>query len=653
MLLSVVIVNYNVKHFLAQCLNSAQKALQQIDSEVFVVDNNSVDGSTAFIREKFPWVKLIASTENLGFSRGNNLAIRQATGEYILLLNPDTVVEEDTFHKTLAYLAANPDVGALGVRMINGEGKFLPESKRSLPTPWVAFYKIFGLTKLFPDSKRFGKYHLTYLSENQTHDVEVLSGAFMMLRKTVLDSVGLLDEDYFMYGEDIDLSYRILKSGHRVVYFADTRIIHYKGESTKKGSLNYVIIFYQAMLIFARKHFSGGKQSVFLAIIQLAVFLRAALAVFRRLASTFGLAIVDFSIFFFITLAIKNLWEKFVHLPNGIPYPPMFSTVVAPLYAFIFTILMFVAGAYRRPHRLRSIVTGILLGFISIATLSFLFPNINFSRGIVFFTSIGAFLGSCLLRMLDSYVHLGMPFFTDNVHRKIVIVGDATETKRVLQMLHQEIKYPADVIGWVHPEAQIVQEVEWLGNLSQLAEICRFYNLDDIIFCHKSLTAQQIIEWMQILATTGVSYKIVPADGNYLIGPNVILTGGYSHETFHLNIHSISLQKKIFDLLVGLILTCMFPLIFWVFRSPATAFRQLWLALVGRFHIVSFTNPNNPKLPKLKPGLLTPASVSASKNLTQQEMDTLDLEYALHYSLGLDLRIFIKGFRRIGERPGL
>ena len=200
MKLSIVIVNYNVKHFLEQCLHAVKKACINIDSEVFVVDNNSVDGSTGMIIQKFPWVKLIANKKNFGFSKANNQAILKATGEYVLLLNPDTVVEEDTFQKVLAFMDANPDAGGLGVRMIDGKGNFLPESKRGLPTPWVAFSKIFGLSSLFPKSKKFGKYHLSYLSENEIHEVDVLSGAFMLMRKETIDKVGMLDEEYFMYG---------------------------------------------------------------------------------------------------------------------------------------------------------------------------------------------------------------------------------------------------------------------------------------------------------------------------------------------------------------------------------------------------------------------------------------------------------------------
>ncbi|NTV84731.1 MAG: glycosyltransferase family 2 protein, partial [Bacteroidales bacterium] len=219
MKLSVVIVNYNVIHFLEQCLSSVRRASENLEVEVFVVDNNSVDGSVKMVREKFPEVILIDNKDNTGFSKANNQAIRLSKGEYVLLLNPDTVVEDDTFSRIIAFMDAHPDAGGLGVKMIDGKGNFLPESKRGLPTPTVAFYKIFGLSAFFPKSKVFGKYHLGYLDENQTNPVDILSGAFMLLRKSVLDKIGLLDETFFMYGEDIDLSYRILKAGYQNYYF--------------------------------------------------------------------------------------------------------------------------------------------------------------------------------------------------------------------------------------------------------------------------------------------------------------------------------------------------------------------------------------------------------------------------------------------------
>ncbi|MEZ4937615.1 MAG: glycosyltransferase family 2 protein, partial [Crocinitomicaceae bacterium] len=273
--ISIVIVNYNVEHFLEQCLNSVFSALKKVDGEVWVVDNNSIDGSMAMVKAKFPQVRLIENKENVGFSKANNQAIRESQGKYVLLLNPDTVVEEDTFEKVVQFMNEHPDAGGLGVNMIDGKGNFLPESKRGLPTPSVAFYKIFGLSRLFPRSKKFGKYHLGYLSKEETHEIEILSGAFMLMRKEALDKVGLLDESFFMYGEDIDLSWRIILGGYKNYYYPGTRIIHYKGESTKKTSVNYVFVFYKAMIIFAKKHFSQKNARTFSFLINMAIYFRA------------------------------------------------------------------------------------------------------------------------------------------------------------------------------------------------------------------------------------------------------------------------------------------------------------------------------------------------------------------------------------------
>lgn len=279
--LSVIIVNYNVKYFLEQCLYSVRTAAAGLNVEVFVVDNNSTDGSQEMLREKFPEIQLIENRENKGFSRANNQAIKISKGRYVLLLNPDTVVQEDTFQKCVAFMDDHLEGGGLGVTMVDGGGNFLPESKRGLPTPAVAFYKIFGLSSLFPKSKKFGKYHLKYLDKNQTHEVEILAGAFMMIRKETIDKVGMLDEDFFMYGEDIDWSYRIVLGGYKNYYFSETRIIHYKGESTKKSSVNYVFVFYRAMIIFAKKHFHKNWKW-FCFFINIAIWLRAALAIVSR-----------------------------------------------------------------------------------------------------------------------------------------------------------------------------------------------------------------------------------------------------------------------------------------------------------------------------------------------------------------------------------
>ena len=278
--LSIVIVNYNVCGFLEQCLLSLADAVKEIPHEIFVVDNASTDGSDTYIPRRFPQVKYIYNTENVGFARANNQAMALSSGRYVLLLNPDTVVGESVLSEACRFLDDHPDAGALGVKMLDGDGRFLPESKRGFPSPWVSFCKIFGLAKIFPRSPRFGRYHLRYLNENEINRVDVLSGAFMLLRRSTLDRCGLLDEQFFMYGEDIDLSYRMTLTG-RHNYYLPLRIIHYKGESTKTESLRYVRIFYQAMLIFLRKHYPHYKFFAQFSI-RLAIYLRASAAAVRR-----------------------------------------------------------------------------------------------------------------------------------------------------------------------------------------------------------------------------------------------------------------------------------------------------------------------------------------------------------------------------------
>ena len=267
MKLSIVIVSYNVCSYLEQCLQSVQTALEGIDGEVFVVDNHSDDDSVEVVRNRYPWVRLIANRENLGFARANNIAITQSEGEYVLLLNPDTVVEPDTLREVLLFMDEHPKAGGAGVMMHQEDGTKAPESRRALPTPWVACLKMLGFTK---------RYYMSHLSWNEPARIEVISGAFCLLRRKAIDEIGLLDEDFFMYGEDIDLSYRLLKGGWEN-WYVPASIIHYKGRSTRKTDYRYVHVFYQAMLIFFRKHYS--HLSIFYTLpIKAAIYFRASVA---------------------------------------------------------------------------------------------------------------------------------------------------------------------------------------------------------------------------------------------------------------------------------------------------------------------------------------------------------------------------------------
>jgi len=490
-----------------QCLQSVQKAITGIEAEVFVVDNASSDGSVEMVKEKFQWINIIANTENVGFSCANNQAIKLAKGEFVLLLNPDTLVEEDTFTKCIDFMYQTPDTGALGVKMINGNGEFLPESKRALPIPSVAFYKIFGLSKLFPRSKIFGSYHLTYLDNNKTQSVEVLSGAFMFIRKKVLDDIGLLDETFFMYGEDIDLSYRIIKAGYKNYYLPDTRIIHYKGESTKKGTINYVVVFYKAMQLFAKKHFTNKKSFLLTWIFNLAIWLRASLAIGKRLATSLLLPFLDIALIYGGMILLAFYWQTQVLYYRNSHFPDYYFYFVIPCYIAIWIISIAINKGYNKPYSTFKTNRGIIFGTIVIFLIYALLPEtIRFSRAV---TIMGAVWTAIVMNVVRYLLHLfklkGYKYVNPQ-KRKILIIGNFPETEKVAMIaqianLKPEIIYSSQDISSSEIKTQIKK-----------------HKINELIFCSKDVSIKNIISHLTELKNCSVSYKIAPKNEQILIG---------------------------------------------------------------------------------------------------------------------------------------
>lgn len=515
--LSVIIVNYNVKFFLEQCLYSVSNAVNGIDAEVFVVDNNSVDGSSAMVRHKFPRVQIIENSDNVGFAKANNQAIRMAKGEYILLLNPDTVVEENTFQKCISFMNDHPEAGALGPKMIDGKGQFLPESKRGLPTPEVAFYKIFGLTKLFPRSKRFGKYYLGHTRADKIQEVEVLTGAFMFIRKTVFEKAGLLDEEYFMYGEDIDFSHRIFKAGYKLFYFPETTIIHYKGESAKRGSLNYVVIFYKAMEIFARKHFTSQRYKAYSWFIHTAIYIRAILSILKRGFVRIVPVIADSLLSFLGIYAITVVWARF-HFKNPDYYSGDILFGVVPVFIVLFVVVNFFAGGYKPPFNLLKVLKGLLYGFIVVLMVYALLPaHLRFSRAIIVFGILWMCVSFFLVRLVLS---ASSRVYRLELKRKrrMAIVGYEKECERIRELLVLS-GVEATYIVHVFPENEIPSEY-YSGTLSQLTEIIRIHAIDEVVFSARDITSETIIQNMKLLQHTRVDFKIASPESASLIGSN-------------------------------------------------------------------------------------------------------------------------------------
>ncbi|MDP3180928.1 MAG: glycosyltransferase, partial [Bacteroidota bacterium] len=521
MKLTIIIVNYNVKYFLEQCLHSVYKAAEKVIAEIIVVDNDSVDGSCQMIEDRFPDVKLISNKTNLGFSKANNQAIRISSGEYILLLNPDTVVEEDSFLKIVRFMDDTPDAGGLGVKMIDGKGRFLPESKRGLPTPEVAFWKMFGFSKLFPHSRYFSRYHLGYLSNDEIHEVDVLAGAFMLLRRKTLEKVGLLDEDYFMYGEDIDLSYRITLGGYKNYYFPETTIIHYKGESTKKGSVNYVKVFYNAMIIFAGKHFSKGNARRYAILINLAIYIRALISLGGQFLKSFILPALDALMIYLGFALLLPYWEAY-KFERGY-YPPEYLHVAVPIYILIWITCIWLNGGYRKSIRFSRIFKGLLWGTIAILVFySLVDESLRYSRALLLLGSAWAFVALPAYRYLLSTIRFTGLELESGKQKRIAVVADQKESIRIAELIICS-GMNIETVGYVSPSDSVHHQF-YLGNMHQLPEIIRINRIDELIFSSEDIPSQEIIRIMLELNNLNIDYKIAPPESLSIIGSNSIST---------------------------------------------------------------------------------------------------------------------------------
>lgn len=653
MKLSVVIVNYNVKYFLEQCLHSVEAAIKGIDAEVFVVDNNSVDGSVEMVREKFHDVKLIANTVNTGFSVANNQAIKVASGEYILLLNPDTVVELDTFSKSVEFMDAHPDAGGLGIKMVDGSGRFLPESKRGLPTPAVAFYKIFGLSALFPKSRIFGQYHLGYLDNEKTHVVDVLAGAYMMLRRETLEKTGLLDETFFMYGEDIDLSYRITKSGYKNYYFPGARIIHYKGESTKKSSINYVFVFYNAMVIFARKHFSQKNARLFSFLIHIAIYLRAGISILHRLLNKVLLPLADAAVIYSGSLLIVDYWESNVTYTFGGHYPPQFLFGLLPGYVLIWLFSVLLAGGYDKPLSLRKIFTGIFAGTIAILVFYALLPaGFRFSRAIIILSGIWGIASVTGIRLLLHFAGFRSYRLGLNPNRRFAIIGNKDESERVADILRKGL-VNAGFIGLVNTENSKNNTEGFIGSLPNISDIINIYKIDEVIFCAKDIPASQIIDTMSQLSKLQVEFKIVPPESLSIIGSNSISTTG---DLYVIEINSITRvnnlrNKRLLDVVLSFLLMAFSPLLFIFMKRPHGFIWNILRVLSGNRTWVGYSKFSAPQnLPPVRKGILNPTDALNFNIPDTETAIRLNMLYARDYRLSSDINIILKGFRNLGRK---
>lgn len=557
--LSIVIVNYNVKEFLSQCLDSIYQSKTDYSFEVIVVDNQSSDSGEAEILRQFPQVRWINNSENLGFGKANNVGFQAAKGTYTLILNPDTVLRSDTLEKSINYLKSHPEVGGLGIQGIDGSGQFLPESKRALPTPLVALWKISGLSALFPTSKTFAKYHLGHLSKDENHEVDILVGCYMMVPTKLLLEVGGFDPRYFMYGEDIDLSYELQKTGKKNVYFAESKIIHYKGESTKRGSLNYVRMFYQAMILFAQKQFSGGAAWAYKSLIYLGIYLRAALAVVARIARSAFAPVLDAAVLYFLLDSVKTYWELNHRFINGGSYPDIYTYNVQGAYVLLWVFGLWVSGTYFKGAQPKNIVRSMLVTTLIIGFGYGLLPEeLRFSRALLV---LGALVGTASLIVYRALIAAvtGQRLFSNEQRQPRVMFYGSKDNLSALEKILNE--------SGVRPSFLWFQEPLENQSFEQLEALVKLHRINELVVDCSSSSYDELIAITEALGTQ-TSVKSLLPERAFIIGSNSSLSQGLTYKkALQITDANYLRQRRVYEIGLTLLLVLTLPISFLIAQT--------------------------------------------------------------------------------------
>lgn len=649
MKVSVIIVNYNVKYFLEVCLHSVQRAIGNIPAEIIVVDNNSSDDSCRMVRSKFPDVILIENTDNKGFSKANNQGVEIAKGEYILFLNPDTVMPEDFLRKTVAYMDTHPEAGALGPRLIDGKGTFAPDSKKSFPTLSVAIFKTTGINKIFSRSPYFNKYYAVHVKEWQTAEVEVLSGCCMLVRtKAMNEAGGAFDEDYFMYCEDVDLSYRIYKSKYTNIYYPEATLIHYKGESTRKATLSYVRIFNEALSTFVKKHYDSSKAKMFVLFINIGIILRAILSAVKNVLKTLRMPLFDALILLGSLALMQNFWVAHIKNIGEIPTRSLYLTF--PVYILLWLVSMFFNGAYDQPYRPLRVTRGMVIGTVVIlAYYGLLPPDLRYSRALIVLSGVIGTVG--MLGLHEALYRLGIFKFIpyDKLPQKAVIVGTEQDYEETAAILRR-VNYAPELSGRVSIDSN---NKNALASISEMKDLLYTASINEVIFCMSRLSYEEVFAQMQSCGKQ-YDYKIHLPHSQSFIGSNSSNTAGDLYtidKNYNLADFAQLRNKRVIDILSSLLFIMLFPITFFLVRRPGGFFGNCLKVLTGKKTWVGYSGNknNNRHLPRIKTGILPPYNVLAGYVPAVEVREQLDIVYAQHYTPGTDVALILKNYKYLGS----
>ena len=630
--LSIVIVNYNVKDYLADCLNSIKQSVHNLSIEIIVVDNNSVDGSKDFLTPLFPEVKFIWLEENLGFSKANNLAIRQATGKYTLILNPDTLVAEDTLLKMFQYMEDNKEVGIAGCRVLNPDGSFQLACRRGFPSTWNSFCKLFGLQKIFPNSKLFSKYNLTYLSENETYEVDGVSGSFMFCDSKLLKNIGGFDEQYFMYGEDLDLCKMMQLKGKKVMYVHHCSIIHYKGESTKRSDLVKATQMYKAAEQFVSKFYSHS--TLLILFLRLGIFIiKRAARIYKNILPITLIATDIFAINFSLLLGTYIVFDRMFAFPNY-AYPIVFIVI-----STIFLGLQFLNGEYfEKKISLPKNALSLTLTFFILSSLIYFIPEYRFSRGTLIVTILLTAIITFLTRFI---IILYEKTIGDKSDRNIIIAGYDSQIDKMVDTIHKSDSKNIHILGVVYTKKVQVENYKTslplLGTFENITKIANKNKADEVIITDTNISNKDIMNLM-VTSDSKIKYHIIP-EYDDIISARIIHNINDQFEYKSLSIR-YKFIKRFVDIIAGIInLSILIPIKL-LHKNRFVAIKSWFDIFIGKKTIIGIykTSTNIDQ----KEGVISLASINNIKTLSEDTINNLNHYYQKNYSLSLDFDILLR-----------
>jgi GT2 family glycosyltransferase len=637
--LSIVIVNFNVKDYLSQCLRSIYKSKYNFIIEIIVVDNNSVDNSVEFVAKQFPEVTLISLSENKGFAYANNEGFKIAKGRYLLALNPDTYLQEDTLQTMFSYMESHPEVGIAGCKVLNPDGTLQLACRRGFPTPWASFTKLFGLQSLFPNSKLFGRYNQTFRNPNETYFVDAISGAFMFIRREVIEQTNGFDTSFFMYGEDLDLCYRASQLGWKVAYVHSTSIIHYKGQSTKRSSIDETVNFYQAMEIFARRHY--GNSFLFLAFIGLGIRLRKFIArIWKYKTELFFIAYDLFTINLSLLIASLIRFGSFFSFPSY-AYPTVFIAL-----SFVIFASMVATGEYfERRHNFWGASFGLMIAFFVLSSLTYFFNEFAFSRGVLLLT-----IGFAMLFLPGMRVVYNLKTKVSGKHspHRLAFIGDNEKTKAIIQRLEESNSLDAQIVGLISTQrggARNICDLPFLGSISELQKILSNNKITEVIITDSSLSNIEYLKSIQAAKISKVRFHFAQEYEDIVAARLIDEVAGLepTFPVYNFSKFRYQIAKRLIDIALSLFfLTFGIPLLFLLFRNGKNNVKNFVNILVGKMTFVGTGDSSNTI--EKKP-LISIVEAHSNIHLSEGTIYKLKQFYLENYSPLLDIELLLKYIR--------